>query len=153
MTKKSQNTIGLAILITTIIALSQSESHMAHPTLQVDPSEPIPSLEITVEPDLKSGYNLSISLSNFEFVPEKASMDDQTNGEGHAHLFINDKKITRLYNTYTYLPEDWLIEGENTVRVSLNANDHSDWIFGEETIFDEVIFEHSSQSMSMEMNM
>lgn len=42
-------------------------------------------------------------------------------GEGHAHLQVNGKKITRLYGWY-YLEN--LQPGKNEITVSLNVNSH-----------------------------
>lgn len=112
--------------------------HMAgmHPTLEVN-SDFIPSLSAQFQQDQKGGYNVILSLDNFQFAPEKASTDDQTQNEGHAHLIINGYKITRLYSTNYYLPQNLLHEGDNIVRIFLNANDHSDWQFDGQPIVHE----------------
>lgn len=43
-------------------------------------------------------------------------------GEGHAHLQVNGKKITRLYSSWYYLEN--LQPGKNAIAISLNANSH-----------------------------
>ena len=68
-----------------------------------------------------SGWNLHIETENFSFSPENASLA-HIDGEGHAHVYINGVKLGRFYGPWVHL--DDLPEGEVTVEVTLNANDH-----------------------------
>ncbi len=102
------------------------DDSMVHDKVEVD-SELVPKVEVELTEDLKSGYNLKIITENFTFTPDKASMDDQTQNEGHAHLFINGEKIARIYSTHFHIDDSLLVEGGNEVKVTLNANDHSQW--------------------------
>jgi hypothetical protein len=94
---------------------------MDHPTLEVD-SLNAPSISIEVIKDLKSGWMLKLNTPNFIFAPENANLDNLDN-QGHAHLYIDGEKITRLYSNYYYIGD--LTNGEHEIKVSLNANDHS----------------------------
>lgn len=84
-----------------------------------------PTVSLTVTPDAKSGWNVHIATTGFRFAPERASLEHRR-GEGHAHLFVNGEKITRVYGEWYYLAA--LPEGENTISVDLNANDHSPYV-------------------------
>ncbi len=108
----------------------------AHEKLNVsgDAVPAIDSLEVTKDP--KTGWNLHMHTSSFTFQPEKAG-SEHTDGEGHAHLYIDDVKVTRLYGGDYYIGE--LDEGTHTVRVTLNTNDHRDYAVDDEVVAAEVI--------------
>lgn len=99
----------------------------AHVMTEVDKNLPIPGLKITATPDSKDGYNLNLRVTNFTFTPEVAGQAPLPN-TGHAHLYINDVKVARIYSDWYYIPSSLLLPGMNYVMVTLNANDHSDWV-------------------------
>ena len=101
------------------------DHHMdAHADLDVTDSwNPAPSVTLEVYSDPKAGWNLHIQTQNFEFSPEHASLDHVV-GEGHAHIFIDGKKINRVYGNWYHIPS--LPTGEHEVRVTLNANSHEE---------------------------
>ncbi len=81
-----------------------------------------PEVAIDVLRDQVEGYNLRVRTRNFAFNPAAASLADVP-GEGHAHVYINDVKLGRLYGEWMHIAS--LPKGEVTVRVTLNSNDHS----------------------------
>ncbi len=81
-----------------------------------------PSLEITLHPDGPQSRNLHIQTSNFAFSPEGVN-GPHVPGEGHAHIYINNVKVARAYSPWMQLQA--LPQGTHIVRVTLNANDHS----------------------------
>lgn len=85
----------------------------------------VPSVAIALHKDAMSGYNLEITPTNFRFAPEHVNGAVVPN-EGHAHLYIDGKKIARVYGTWMHLSGDFFPSGSHEVRVTLNANDHSD---------------------------
>lgn len=91
------------------------------------------SVDLVVHEDPKTGWNLQIVTENFSFSPQNASAEN-VDGEGHAHLYVNDEKITRLYGEWYYLGS--LEPGKNEIRVDLNANDHSPYTVGGEPVND-----------------
>ena len=92
-----------------------------HDTALDVPAEDAPTVAITVTPDPKAGYNLQVTTRNFAFAPADAGRENVT-GEGHAHLYVNGVKHSRLYGPWTHL--DGLPEGEVEISVTLNTNDH-----------------------------
>jgi hypothetical protein len=88
------------------------------------PAEGAPGVAIEVTEDAKSGWNIRVDTTNFNWAPEHASTEAQP-GEGHAHLMIDGKKYTRIYGDWFYLPATALTAGEHEVMVSLSANDHT----------------------------
>jgi TM2 domain-containing membrane protein YozV len=110
----------------------QSQSKMlAHPKFIVNDLTKIPQIKAEALQDLHGGWNLHIITENFQFTPEKFLMAD-VQGEGHAHLYINGKKIGRIYSPWYHLQ---LSEGKNTIKISLNTNSHKDYSLGGEDIF------------------
>lgn len=89
--------------------------------LSLDASDSSPTLSVMLHEDPASGWNLHIMTENFTFSPEHASLA-HIEGEGHAHVYINGVKLGRFYGPWVHL--DNLPEGEVTVEVTLNANDH-----------------------------
>ena len=98
------------------------QSEHSHALLEVSSSLPVPEISINVEEDKKSGYNLFLTTQNFTFNPDNAS-SEHIDGEGHAHLYINGKKITRLYSKAYFLGD--FEKGSYTIVVELSSNDHS----------------------------
>ena len=88
--------------------------------------------------DAVKGWNLEVKVTNFKFAPERINTDSSVN-EGHAHLFVNGKKVTRLYGSWYYL--DNLESGNNEVSVTLNTNNHEDLAKNGEVIKDTEIIQ------------
>lgn len=80
--------------------------------------------EIVIHPmkDSKGGYNLHLSTKNFRFAPENVNTGDSAN-EGHAHIYLNGKKLGRVYGEWFHLT---LASGKNEIKISLNTNTHKD---------------------------
>ena len=49
-------------------------------------------------------------------------------GEGHAHVYVDDYLLSRAYSEWYHLPN--LKPGTHTVYVTLNGNDHTEYISG-----------------------
>ncbi len=81
-----------------------------------------PGLAIAITRDPLAGWNLELVTENFEFSPRDAS-HAHTPGKGHAHLYIDHKKIARLYGNWYHIAD--LAPGPHEIRVTLNANDHT----------------------------
>lgn len=100
---------------------NHSSEHM-HVSIEVPVSEKVPSIEGMVTQDLSGSWLLKIQTENFTFTPEKIGSKEVSYNEGHAHLFMNGKKINRLYGHYYNL--DYLKEGKYEIKVTLHANNH-----------------------------
>lgn len=87
----------------------------------VEATDPVPVIAINAMPDAKSGFNLSITATNFRFTPESVN-GDHVPGEGHGHLYVDGIKTARLYGPWFHVAG--LEPGEHTLSVTLNANDH-----------------------------
>lgn len=110
----------------------QDHKEMDHGILDISEEQLIPSIaDLKVLKDPMSGWNVYVEVNNFQFAPEQASQAHQE-GEGHAHLYINGKKIARMYSNWIHIPE--FINSNNEVRVSLNSNDHQTLALGDKAI-------------------
>lgn len=101
---------------------SEHAGHDHGETVSLPAGSDAPTLTIEAFPDPVSGWNLRVITTNYRFAPENAG-GDNVSGEGHAHVYINDQKLGRLYAEWMHLSN--LPAGEVSVKVSLNANDHS----------------------------
>lgn len=100
--------------------------HTAHDLVDIDTADPVPSFSVGIIPDMMSGYNIHITTENFNFAPSQVNKAVVPN-EGHAHIYVNDEKISRIYGSWFHLDEHHIVPGENRIRVTLNANNHSEW--------------------------
>jgi len=113
-------------------------AHREEQTLAVPEGKAIPRVSLIVHPDARKGWNLEVKVSNFKFTPEKVNQDGNSS-EGHAHLYVNGKKITRIYGNWYYLAS--LEPGRNKVKVTLNANNHHTLTYKGNIIEDSQIIE------------
>ena len=95
--------------------------HHGHGMLEISDGQPVPLLVVDVFPDRVSGWNLQVQIENWEFAPERVN-ENSVATEGHAHLYLNGEKLTRLYSEWYYIPS--LPPGEHVLTVGLNANRH-----------------------------
>ena len=95
--------------------------HGHHAALEIPADQPIPAVSLEIYPDPVAGWNLEVQTENWTFAPEQVNQTSTTT-EGHAHLYLNGEKVTRLYSHWYYLPS--LPPGEHTLTVGLNANGH-----------------------------
>lgn len=101
--------------------------------IQVPQGVPVPQLGLVLHRDAMSGVNLHVQLKDFAIAPpERAEIEGLLNG--HAHLYINGKKIQRLYGRDVHLPAELFKPGVNLVMVSLNAHSHAVWAMGKKQL-------------------
>jgi len=97
------------------------ETGMDHDQL-VEATSPAPTLRLVLRPDGPQSRNLHIETTNFTFDPLGVNGPHQP-GHGHAHVYVNGVKQPRAYSPWVQL--DALPVGTHDIRVTLNANDHS----------------------------
>lgn len=106
----------------------------AHPRFDVPEGSPKPTVMIHPEKDATGGWNIHFMTTNFKFLPA-SSREDAVN-EGHAHLYLNGKKIGRVYGEWIHLS---LPSGENKLKITLNTNSHKDLYVDGQQVSAEVI--------------
>ena len=109
-----------------------------HKTVMIEEGQLVPNVDLVVYEDAVKGWNLEIKLENFQLTPQDVNSDNQSN-QGHAHLFVNGEKITRIYSNWYYLKT--LPVGSNEVKISLNTNSHESLIYQGKMIEDTEIIE------------
>ncbi|MBI4781475.1 MAG: hypothetical protein HY785_09115 [Oscillatoriophycideae cyanobacterium NC_groundwater_1537_Pr4_S-0.65um_50_18] len=98
-----------------------NEHEHEHGAIDIPANQPVPTVQLIAHPDAKQGWNLEVQVTNFRFAPEHVNQAS-TPTEGHAHLYVDGQKITRLYGNWYYLSS--LTPGAHEITVSLNANGH-----------------------------
>lgn len=111
---------------------SSGDSH-DHGMLMISEGQPVPDVDLVVNKDPINGWNLQIKLDNFTLTPENVNQANQPN-EGHAHLYVNGEKISRVYSNWYHLPS--LPSGSNEIKVSLNSNSHQFLMYQDRMIED-----------------
>ena len=106
-----------------------------------------PSLYLSVQPYDSYGWVVIYNANNFTFNAENAS-SQHIQGEGHGHLYVNDVKIARLYGEPYYLRD--LNMGANTIRITLNTNNHLSYVFNGAAIEKnvEIVIEKNVENIS-----
>ncbi|WP_120498972.1 hypothetical protein [Roseovarius sp. EL26] len=105
--------------------------HAAMHSKLTEAKAPLPGLDLTLHPDGASSRNLEISLENFAFSPENVN-GENTPGAGHAHIYVDGVKLARSYGPWFHI--SGLSAGEHEIRVTLNANDHSQFAIDGEPV-------------------
>ena len=94
----------------------------------------IPGIDGWIKQDSTGSWMLKIITKNFTFEPEKLGLDEQRINEGHAHLYINGEKKSRIYGPYYDMGT--LKPGIYEVKVTLNTNNHKRLMYnGKEIAF------------------
>lgn len=86
------------------------------------PEDAAPKLAMTIAKDPMSGWNVTLVTENFTFAPTQVGSPAVDN-TGHAHLYIGDQKIARIYGPHYHIPD--LAPGQHDITVTLSSNDHA----------------------------
>ena len=85
------------------------------------------SVALNVRADQIPGANVQILTEGFTLAPENVN-GDHVEGEGHAHIYVDGVKISRVYTPWHHLRS--LTPGEHEIRVTLNSNSHQEYTIG-----------------------
>ncbi|MEM9432078.1 MAG: hypothetical protein AAGA32_21805 [Pseudomonadota bacterium] len=145
MIKTAVAGLALLALIPSVSFAGGGHDHSHGGMATVSEGQAAPTLALDASPDTMSGYNLHLMVENFTFSPERTGVESDA-VEGHAHLYVNDVKVGRVYGTWVYLSGEMLPEAENTVRVTLNDNMHRDWMADGAVVAAEVVLPGTAMS-------
>jgi hypothetical protein len=114
------------------IELSSTAMH-THMQKEVPPgiNPPVIRMDVIEDPMKKRNFSLHLITENFRFAPETVSMKPVF-GEGHAHLYIDDILICRIYGPWHHIPT--LKPGRHIIYVTLNLNNHDEYMVNKNTI-------------------
>lgn len=83
-----------------------------------------PTLKIEIHPGAKEGYAVFADTS-LTFAPKNADGAHVKN-EGHAHIYVDGVKISRMYGPWYYLAP-LKEKGKHTITIELSTNDHKSY--------------------------
>ena len=92
-----------------------------HSKLMDMSGDAVPFIDLSVIPLSDGSYNVRVQTLNFMFAPQNVDQAPVM-GEGHAHLYVDDVKIARLYGEWYHLES--LPDNAEMISVSLYANNH-----------------------------
>ena len=104
------------------------------------------SVEMGANVDPVSGVNVHVVASGFAFAPDRVNLD-HVEGEGHAHIYVDGVKVSRVYTPWYHL--DGLEPGEREIEIRLNTNGHSEYTWNGEVVraFATVVVPEPEESM------
>ena len=119
--------------------MRDDEALPVHVTRDV-PAASAPAIELSVTEDPMTGWNIELVTQNFDFTPQGVGGPSAPN-TGHAHLYLNQQKIARLYGPYFHIPD--LPPGQHEITVTLSSNDHAHYaVDGAQIAASTVITQH-----------
>jgi hypothetical protein len=85
-----------------------------------------PKASLKIEKDPTGGFNVHVVTSNFQWRPDLASKE-HVMGEGHAHVYLDGRKILRIYNEWFHLNTYQFATraGEQILSFEFVGNDHA----------------------------
>jgi hypothetical protein len=108
-------------------ALAGEDHAHHHGALDLGGQGPVPTVAVEAKPDPMGGWNVHVRTTHFRFAPENVNRPHRP-GEGHAHLYVDGKKVARLYGPWYHLGA--LPAGKHRLSVTLNANSHEELAVG-----------------------
>ena len=97
----------------------EESGHMTHELRDVEGE--VPEIDLTILGDANNGFDAQVIVSNFVFAPQNVNGEDVA-GEGHAHIYINGEKKSRVYGEWYNIGK--LPVGSHEVEIRLSSNDH-----------------------------
>jgi len=115
---------GWMLAVATIIP-SQAQTNGAISVHEIT-QETAPKATLDIQKDPTGGFNVHVVTSNFVWRPEMASMQ-HVSGEGHAHVYLDGRKIMRIYNEWFHLNTYQFSTraGEQLLSIEFVGNDHA----------------------------
>jgi hypothetical protein len=115
---------GWMLAVATIVP-SQAQSNGAISVHEIT-QETAPKATLDIQKDPTGGFNVQVITSNFVWRPEMASMQ-HVPGEGHAHVYLDGRKIMRIYNEWFHLNTFQFStrSGEQLLSIEFVGNDHA----------------------------
>jgi|APGre2960657505_1045072.scaffolds.fasta_scaffold15047_3 hypothetical protein len=116
--------VGITFLFT---SMSTSHSHSDGVFTIHEVSERVaPKAILELQKDPTGGFNVHVVTSNFVWRPEQASKKHVV-GEGHAHVYLDGRKIMRIYNEWFHLNTFQFSTraGEQLLSIEFVGNDHA----------------------------
>ena len=81
------------------------------------------SVSISAEVAENGGVHVAVNTEGWRWAPEEVN-GAYSGGAGHAHIYADGVKLSRVYGNYHYIPA--LEAGTREIKISLTSNDHSE---------------------------
>lgn len=113
------------ILAFSIITPSHAQTNGAISVHEIG-QEAAPKATLEIQKDPTGGFNVHVVTTNFRWRPELASMRYEP-GEGHAHVYLDGRKLMRIYNEWFHLNTYQFSTkpGEQLLSIEFVGNDHA----------------------------
>ena len=113
------------ILAFSIILPTPAQAYSAISVHEIE-QEVAPKAVLEIQKDPTGGFNVHVVTTNFVWRPEMASMQ-HVPGEGHAHVYLDGRKIMRIYNEWFHLNTFQFATkaGEQLLSIEFVGNDHA----------------------------
>ena len=98
-----------------------SHDHSAMAPGPLESTVPV-RMDLAAEVDAAGGLHIRISTENWRWAPEEVNQASRP-GVGHAHIYANGEKLSRVYGPEHYVAD--LPPGQYEIRVDLNDNAHN----------------------------
>ena len=98
-----------------------SHDHSAKEPGPIESAVPV-SMDLTAAVDPAGGLHIRIATENWQWTPEEVNQESRP-GVGHAHIYANGEKLSRIYGPEHYVAD--LPPGQYEIRVDLNDNAHN----------------------------
>ena len=101
------------------------------------PSDVQPTVALRVKADPAGGWTVRVPTTSFRWAGDDVNTPADA-GQGHAHLYVEGKKVARLYGEWAFIPATAGKAGD-TLAVVLYADDHSAWAVDGKAVEAEVV--------------
>ncbi len=135
------------MLAIAIIIPSQAQTNGAISVHEIA-QEVAPKASLEIQKDPTGGFNVYVVTTNFIWRPEMASMQ-HVPGEGHAHVYLDGRKIMRIYNEWFHLNTYQFSTkpGEQLLSIEFVGNDHAPYTVQGVPVGDEQIVDVPSDEI------
>ena len=138
MLLKASKLLAITALFSCAAFADKGHHHHHDKLVNVSNAEQAPKIKIIAHKDASAGWNLELVTQNFQFAPRQVNASHQE-GNGHAHLYVDGKKVARLYGNWYHLGD--LSKGMHSLKVTLNSNDHGTYAVNNQEISAEIKIE------------
>ena len=116
--------VSFLMLPTSVLATKEIHQHVL---LELDENTPVPQISLNLVRDAIDGVNLHIKTNRYILNAPHSPTPESEYISGHAHLFINAKKVQRVYGADVHLPAALFRKGVNQIAISLNSHQHENY--------------------------
>ena len=108
-----------------ISGITPSHAYSAISVHEIE-QESAPQATLELQKDPTGGFNVHVVTTNFTWRPDMESMQ-HVPGEGHAHVYLDGRKIMRIYNEWFHLNTFQFATrpGEQLLSIEFVGNDHA----------------------------